>query len=80
MFVIGSTYESMTSFFGAGIDISGFGGSFELSKQVIVLYRSVMVTVAALFWTLLKTIMFGIFGQYVSFSTLFRNEGYINSF
>lgn len=70
MSVIGSTYGRMTSFFCAGFEISGFGGSFELGKQVIVLYRSVLVTVAALFWTLLKTIMFGIFRQYVSFSTL----------
>lgn len=60
----------MTSFLGVRFEISGFGGSFELGKQVIVLYRSVMVTVAALFWTLLKTIMLGIVRQYVSFSTL----------
>ena len=80
MSVIGWSNGRMTLIFGVGFDISGICGSFELRKNVIVLCRSVVVTVTALFWTLLKTIMFGIFGQYVSCSTLFRNEGYINSF
>ena len=46
----------MTLIFWRWLEISGFGGSFELSNQVIVSYRSVMVTVAALFWTQLPPV------------------------